>query len=168
MLFINKKRGFTLIEAVVYSGLLALFLGMSIVFSNNILGTNNRILERNEQVANLELLNKKLMWLVGQTTAVTAPASGATGSTLTLSGNVSGIYPATFALTNGQITLSINGATAVPITNNRVTVTAFSVDHIRHSISPTLFMEEIRVTVTTQSVALPAVTATRTFSYVIP
>ena len=113
----HAKRGFTLIEAIVYSGLLALFLSASVAFSSSILGTNNQILERNESVANLEFLDKKFAWALGQSTSVTAPSASATGNILTLTGSDGSIFPATFTITDNQITLSNVGGTAVPVTN---------------------------------------------------
>ncbi len=80
----NKRRGFTLIEFVIYIGILALIATSLTYFSLNVSLTT----DKNHRLADtqwhrrflLDLLSQKIR----QAAAVTAPAAGASGSTLAL------------------------------------------------------------------------------------
>ncbi len=161
---LSANKGFTLLEAALYSGLLALFLTTTFVFVNSILGTTGRISERNEIVVNEELVERKLSWLVSQATGVSLPAANATGTTLTLTGSDSSIYPATFSISNQQVLLSLANGTAVPITNARVKATTFSITDILTSSS----LQAIRVSLSLQSAALSTITSSLNFSNALP
>ena len=157
----NIMRGFTLIEAIIYSALLALFLFSSIFFASNILGANTRVTERNELLVNQEFLEKKLNYIVGQSNEITLPNVGDSGSVLTLTGANSDLFPATFSLSNNQVMLDLPGeANDASLTSNRVKVTEFSIIHISS-------LPAIRVTLALSSINLPAITLTNNFSYVI-
>jgi len=157
----NIMRGFTLIEAIIYSALLALFLFSSILFASNILGANTRVTERNELLVNQEFLEKKLNYIVGQSNEITLPNVGDSGSVLTLTGANSDVFPATFSLSNNQVMLDLPGeANDASLTSNRVKVTEFSIIHISS-------LPAIRVTLALSSINLPAITLTNNFSYVI-
>jgi len=157
----NIMRGFTLIEAIIYSALLALFLFSSILFASNILGANTRVTERNELLVNQEFLEKKLNYIVGQSNEITLPNVGDSGSVLTLTGANSDLFPATFSLSNNQVMLDLPGeANDASLTSNRVKVTEFSIIHISS-------LPAIRVTLALSSINLPAITLTNNFSYVI-
>ena len=154
-------RGFTLIEAIIYSALLALFLFSSILFASNILGANTRVTERNELLVNQEFLEKKLNYIVGQSNEITLPNVGDSGSVLTLTGANSDLFPATFFLSNNQVILNLpDEVNDAPLTSNRVKVTEFSIIHISS-------LPAIRVTLALSSINLPAITLTNNFSYVI-
>ena len=155
----NTIQGFTLIEALVYSALLSLFLFSSILFASNILGANTRVTERNELLVNQEFLEKKLNYIVGQSNDITLPLAGNIGSTLTLTGPNSSLFPATFSLSNNQVILSLPGEINVPLTSNRVKVTAFSVVHLSN-------LPAIRVTLAFSSINLPEISLTTNLSYV--
>ena len=154
-----RSGGFTLIEAIIYSALLALFLFSSILFASNILSANIRVTERNELLVNQEFLEKKLNHIISQSNDIILPLAGDSGSTLALTGSDSSLYPATFSLSNNQIVLSLPGEANVPLTSNRVKITEFSVVHV--SILPA-----IRVTLTLSSINLPSITFTTNLSYV--
>lgn len=154
-------RGFTLIEALFYSALLALFLFSSILFTSNILSANARVTERNELLVNQEFLEKKLNYIIGQSNDIILPAVGASGSTLTLTGSDSNLFPATFSLSNDQVVLSLPGEINVPLTSNRVKITEFSVVHVSDQTS----VPSIRVALSLSSVNLPAISLTTNLSY---
>jgi hypothetical protein len=158
----KSDGGFTLIEALIYSALLALFLGASILFASNVLGASGKVTERNEILANQEFVEKKLNWIVGQSNEILAPISGASGSILTLDGEDINLYPATFSVSNDKLMLNLSGNGNVPITTDRVKVSAFSVAHVSNQTS----VPAIRVTLTLQSASSPSITSTINFSYV--
>lgn len=147
-----------------YSGLLALFLMISVIFINNIIGTTSRISERNEIVVNQEFVERKLAWLVGQASGITSPTLGGSGSTLTLTGVNTALFPATFSISNQQVLLSLANGTAVPITNNRVFATSFSTT----SINTSTVLQELRISLALQSSTLSSVTSSIVFSYALP
>lgn len=159
----NKIKGFTLIEALTYSALLSMFLFASVLFTSNILSANTRTTERNELLVNQEFLERKLNWIVGQSNNITLPTSGSSGSTLTLTGANESLFPATFSLTNNQVLLSLPGEPNIPITNNRINVSNFSVVNIA-SQTP---LPAIRINLILSSVNLPTASLTSNLSYVL-
>ncbi len=161
----KNQKGFTLIETILYSALLAIFLSATFLFVNNILSTSGNILERNELAANKEFIDYKLNWLISQATDVTVPAPGLSAASITITGPTPTIYPAVITLSNGQLMLSLAGAAANPITNNRIKVTSFIASHIDTSTD----LQEMRVTINAQSSTKPNIVSTGdVFSYVIP
>lgn len=153
-----------MIETVIYSALLAIFLSATFLFLNNILSTSGDIIERNELAVNKELLDYKLHWLFETATNVTTPVAGASAGTVTITGPTA-VYPAVITLNNGQLMLSLSGAAANPITNNRVNVTSFSATQIGTSA----LFREMRIVVSLQSRAKANIMSTNeVFTYELP
>ena len=160
----NLESGLSLMETLVYSALLALFLAGTFMFINNLLATTGDVLERNELVANKEFIDAKLGWLVSQATSVTTPASNISANSLTLTGSQPTIFPAVLTLSNGRLMLSLAGGSASAITNNRVTVTSFSIFHVDTSAT----LQELRATIDLRSTTRPTITSTgNIFTYIL-
>ncbi|MFA6397611.1 MAG: hypothetical protein WDK96_02055 [Candidatus Paceibacterota bacterium] len=156
--------GFSLMETVLYSGMLSVFLVISITFFNSIAKADNASLARKEIIANQEMVDKKIQWIINQSTAVTSPIIGTPDHTLSFSGLVSGVYPASFTLTSEKVNLSLNNGTPVPITNDSVKVTNFNVEYFDAVQSkPT-----IKVSLNLQSVISQSINSSTIFYYVLP
>lgn len=159
----NSTEGFTLIEALVYSALLAIFLGSSILFTSNILSASGRVTERNEILVNQEFVEKKLNWIIGQSVGISSPTAGVADATLTLIGEDSNLYPATVSLINEALVLSMNGGDSIPITNNRVRVTEFSALHVANQNE----LPALRISLTLVSITSDTISSTINFSYAV-
>ncbi|HXF44330.1 MAG TPA: prepilin-type N-terminal cleavage/methylation domain-containing protein [Candidatus Paceibacterota bacterium] len=160
----KTRKGFTLIEVLIYSAILAVFLGAAFSFIASILGTTDNLLERNEVLATAEFLEGKLGWLTSLSTGVTAPAQNASSTVLGMTLGNQTMSPAIVSLDGTAIKLSLAGGPAVPLTNGRVETTAFEIEHFSASSSPA----QIKVYLSLRSAVYSNVVATTTFFYVLP
>jgi len=160
----TRNGGFTLMEVLIYSALLGLFIGAAFVFISSILGSTDTLLEKNELIANQELIEGKMNWLFGGATKVLAPAPASSSSQLRLTGSSTTIYPATIALSNNNLMLSLNGGATTSITSNRVRVLQFLSEHFSNNQSTST----IKLTMTLQSSVFNQLVSTTTLTYVLP
>lgn len=125
----KRTSGFSLIETLIYSALLALFLGVVVAFLTTIVGTADKLLERGEVYTSRDFIGQKINYIATQATDVSIPVASSTGSSVTFIGTDSSTYPATFSLSGNAMTLSIAGGLALPLTNTRIRATEFNVSH---------------------------------------
>ncbi|MBI5732536.1 hypothetical protein HY967_01070 [Candidatus Jorgensenbacteria bacterium] len=159
-----NRTGFTLIETVIYSALLAVFIVGAFLFLNSILDGSVRTLERNEVVANQEFVEQKLRWILSGAKSVSVPSTGSSSSTLTLEGNATSTYPASFSFASSAIRLSLASGTPVFLTNDRVSVISFLAEHFSSSQASS----SIVVSFAISSANIPAVRTSSTNSYILP
>ncbi|MDI6820813.1 MAG: prepilin-type N-terminal cleavage/methylation domain-containing protein [Patescibacteria group bacterium] len=158
-----SKNGLTLIEVLIYSALLAIFLIGSFLFINSILSVDKASEEQNEALANQDFVEAKLNWLLGQTTNINTPPANASSTELKLDGSTIGIFPAVFSLANNAINLSLNNGSVIPVTNDRVKVTTFAIEHFSNNQS----FSSIRITLALESNISPNIKTSSTIFYVI-
>ncbi|KKU93983.1 MAG: hypothetical protein UY26_C0003G0133 [Candidatus Jorgensenbacteria bacterium GW2011_GWA1_48_13] len=161
---LKARAGFTLLEVLIYSVILAIFLGAAFAFIASILGTTDNLLERNELLANAEFVGGKLNWLTGIATDVVIPAADATSTELKMNLSDASSSPAVFFLNGPAVNLSLANASSVPITSERIKVTGFNVQHISASSSP----PQLRIYLSLESNIYPNIVATTTLFYVLP
>ena len=160
----SSKGGFTLLEILLYSLILALFLGSSIAFVNAILNTSDSSLDRNEIIANQEFIGKKISWIMGSVESIILPnASSSSTSTVSLNLLNANLTPAVFSFENESITLSLAGSSSVPLTNSRIIITDFLAEHFDSDDSP----PTLRISFALQSVLRPSIVSSTTLSYVL-
>lgn len=94
---INNPRGFTLVEVLIYLGLYAIVIGGAMVGAYSIFESS----AHDETKAQVEeegaYLEGKIDWILGNVKTISAPASGASGSTLSV-----------VELDNTTVTLALN------------------------------------------------------------
>jgi type II secretory pathway pseudopilin PulG len=156
----NNRRGFTLIEVIIYSGILAGFFAAILVFMSNILGSVDAVRERNEVVANQEFIERKLDWILHNASQIQIPAVGSTSSEL--KAVLTDGSTADFVLSGNILNLSAASLPAEPINSLRVNVTNFSVSNT--TSSPT----QLSITVAVQSVVYTNTISSSTYFYVLP
>jgi len=157
---LDSKKGFTLIEVIIYSGILALFFAAILVFVSNILGSVDSVQERNEVLANQEFIERKLNWILHIASQIQIPTVGATTSELKVLLNDAST--ADFVLSGNILTLKLGAGNAVALNSLRTNVTNFSVANT--TTSPT----QISVSLDVKSVAYPKIISSSTFFYVLP
>ncbi|MFH0806218.1 MAG: hypothetical protein V1885_00595 [Candidatus Brennerbacteria bacterium] len=161
---LKSARGATLIETIIYAALLAMFIGATFAFVASILGSTDTLLERNEIVAAAEFVELKLAWLMGQANGVNVPVPSASSTALTIVGTDGLLFPAMFAKTTTTITLALPGTPASALTNTRVTVPTFLVEHF----STNQGSSTLRVTIEVRSALYPHLVTSSTSYYAIP
>ena len=159
----RNAKGFTLIEILISSAILAIFIGIAFSFISSIVGSTDTLVEKNEMIANQELVKKKLQWLMGQATNVTLPLPNTTGTSIRLTGASSAIFPALFSLTGDSISLSLASGPNVALTNNRMKISQFLIEHFSNSQSTST----VRVSVDIQSSIYSRIRATSTYYYAL-
>jgi hypothetical protein len=157
------RQGSSLIEVLIYSALLAIFIGATFSFVASILGSTDNLLERNEVVATSEFMEHKLAWLARQATGITIPAAGQSSSTIAFTGADSSLFPATFIWDGSAVLLSLPGVVSAPLTNERIIIPSFLAEHF----SSAQTANALRVSFTAGSVIYPYLTVTSTTYYAI-
>ncbi|MCP6719806.1 MAG: prepilin-type N-terminal cleavage/methylation domain-containing protein [Patescibacteria group bacterium] len=160
---LKTEGGFTLIEVLIYSLILAMFLGAAFSFISSIFSTTDTLVERGEVVVNREFIDGKLEWLVSQAASVTAPPAGSSSTQLELKERQGNIDPAVLSLSTGELLLSLGGEPAAPITNNRIKVTKFEVEHFSSSEATST----LKISLSLQSEIFPYLVSVETLFYVL-
>jgi len=119
---LKNQAGFTLFEIIIYVAIMAMIVTSFVTFSISISNVKVKVFvvqEVNSNIRNaLDLIGQKIR----VASAVTAPLSGANGSTLSL--NFLSPDPSlTFSLNNGVLYLTPASSSAVAITNADVNIT---------------------------------------------
>jgi type II secretory pathway component PulJ len=157
--------GFTLIEVVIYSALLAVFLGFAFVSAQNVFSVNSSLLGRSELAANEELVHRTVAWLVRQASGIDAPLQGGSSPTaFTLRTYDVATDPAVLVLSGEVLSLSLAGGPSVPLTNDAVRVTAFTASHISNAQTSA----SLRVAFTLEDADESALTSSPNFLFLIP
>jgi type II secretory pathway pseudopilin PulG len=118
------KRGFTLIELVIYTGISAMILA-SLVFVLNVM------YDARARVRTSAIVHEHVQFAVERVTAsireasvVTIPPLGSSSTTLQLTMPDSSINPSKFYVTSGQIYLQMGSASSLPITSTEIRITS--------------------------------------------
>ena len=119
------RRGFTLIEVLLYTALLGIILGTFVL-------TTATILEARAKSQTALMLNEgaryameRIALRAANASAVTEPAAGV-GSALTLTMPTPSQNPTAFTLSGGIVMIAEGGGPAVPLTGSHLEVTALS------------------------------------------
>lgn len=130
-----RQSGFTFIELLLYVALMSVLLfGISAFL---MVFLEARV--KNKTIAEVEQQGMQVMQILVQTIhnadSITLPAAGVSGTTLTLV-TAGATNPTTVTLATNAIQLSEGGAAAVPLTNARVTASAFTAQNLSRPATP--------------------------------
>lgn len=124
---LSFRHAFSLFEVMIYAGLIAVFLGLSLLSAGNVITSQKALTSSAEILANREFIERKLFWILNQSQTVSSPAPNASSSSVTLRTVSSSADPAVISLSGNTLSLSLAGAPATPLNNNRVAVDSFTV-----------------------------------------
>lgn len=144
--------GFLLIETVIYSFIVAVFLGTLILMAYGIITMNTTLQQRIELSENAKFIQQKIIWASTGATTITSPAVNATSTSLILTHQETGTH--TFDLANGVLRLSTNGSAPRALTNSYVTVSDLVIDNFAFSTNQRRTLR-IRALLTNHNVAKP-------------
>ncbi|MEK9186713.1 MAG: hypothetical protein AAB885_03970, partial [Patescibacteria group bacterium] len=82
---------------------------------------------------NPKFLIQKLAWVLQNNSAIIGPVLGSSGLSLSVNKLNYGSNPLVITLSNGRVWLAAAGASAVSLTNSRVTASNLIVDHLNFS-----------------------------------
>lgn len=130
------KKGFTLIELLFYVAISSVLLLVISVFLSSLL--QSRV--KNQTIAEVEQQGAQVMQIITQTIrnaqSITSPAQGISASSLTLDVVATTSDPTIFDLSNGAIRIKEGAASALPLTNSRVTASALTFQNLSRSDTP--------------------------------
>jgi len=116
-------RGFTLIEALIYTALFSFIIGGAILAVYSILDGSARTDTALTRDAEARFVLQKIAWALNSKTTLIAPADDSSGDSLSLVKTISGT-PTTISINinNGRVYLTRNAGPAVPLTSERISV----------------------------------------------
>lgn len=129
-----SHKGFTLIELMLYVSVASILLLAASVLLSVMLAA--RI--KGAVIAEVEQEGTYVAQIIAQTarnsTSITSPSAGATGSSLTLVVPTGALSPTVFDLSAGALRITEGATAAVPLTNvSRVTVSGLTVQNLSRS-----------------------------------
>jgi len=144
----TQNSGFTLIEVLIYSTLLAVLFGFTFLSINNMIASNNRLLSKNEVASNVEFVDRKLEWIFLQAKSVSVPVPNSSSTIeLTVVTNSTSTNPAVFSVSGANLFLSTAGVSSTSIINDKVFLNSFLVEHV----SNVQATSTIKITMTLES-----------------
>lgn len=133
---INTSQGFTLLELLLYVAISSILLTTISLFLSTLL--QSRI--KNQTISEVDGQGMVAMELMAQiirnADTVSAPAAGATGSSLTLTTTVPAQSPTVFDLAAGALRITEGATPAIPLTNSRITVSSLSFQNLSRAGTP--------------------------------
>lgn len=125
----NFKKGFSLIEAVVYIALLGLLMTSALATAYQLVNSSSGLNAKNTAGEEGNFVMRKLNWALSGAQTVIAPAGWGSGLSVTR-------YDGTtvdFRRASGVVQVSVNGGTYRALTTGNVVVTSLSVHYIAAS-----------------------------------
>lgn len=138
-----RERGFSLIEAIIYSGLLALVVSFVIYFTLNIFNAYNKAIAQSEVMANIQFAMDTIMEELRFAKNIYTPTSAFNQNNGQLSvetrqnppfGETAGFVD--FYLDNGRIYMKREGQTEIPITSNQTKINKLRFTYLNPANSP--------------------------------
>jgi Tfp pilus assembly protein PilW len=132
----NKQTGYTLIELLLYVAITAILLSALMAFFA--MSLSGRV--KSESIGEVDQQGSFILDTVTQALrnadSITAPAAGASASSLTLAMATSAINPTVFSLSGNTMQVKEGTANAVPMSTPRVKVTALTFKNLSRSGTP--------------------------------
>jgi type II secretory pathway pseudopilin PulG len=133
---VSLKKGFTLVELLLYVGVASIMLLAVSVFLSTLL--TSRV--KNQTIAEVEQQGMLVMRLIGQTVrnaeSVNSPAQGASGAALSLDVIPGASDPTLFDLFGGAVRITEGVGSPVALTNSRVVATALVFENLSRTNTP--------------------------------
>jgi type II secretory pathway pseudopilin PulG len=120
----HNAQGFTLIETILYIGLLSILIGSTLFSAYSLIEGSDTTRAAFVAGEEANFILKKMNWALTGATAITSPAAGATSTSLILtrSGLPPGENPLTFGFSAGVIELTRGTGASAPLSTENVVV----------------------------------------------
>lgn len=140
-------RGFTLIETIIYAGLISFILSIAVLGTIMFVETKDRVAARIEVEEEASFLLGKITWALENAASVTVPAVGASSSTLAVNRLNFSQNPIVFDVASDTMRISYAGGLATPLSSSNVKITSLIFQHIAGSASND---ESVKATLTVE------------------
>jgi type II secretory pathway pseudopilin PulG len=114
----NTKKGFTLIETIIYIGIIAIIISSFLMTSEQIIFSNNRTYRQIELTENQKFVIQKINWLLRNVDTINTPPPEASSTILSINKVNFADNPLVLSLADNVVYLN-----TTPLTNNSVIVT---------------------------------------------
>ncbi|MFA5188575.1 MAG: prepilin-type N-terminal cleavage/methylation domain-containing protein [Patescibacteria group bacterium] len=118
----KKQKGFSLIELILYLGLLAFLFSVLFVFFQQTIYAKAKINDKIELVDSGQFALNKIVWYLKQAESVNSPAIGQSQNTLSLNLADQTQNPIEFLLENNVLLMKISSNQTVALTSSRIKV----------------------------------------------
>ncbi len=125
----NLQKGFTLIEIIIYSALIAIIIGYALGGAYSLIQDSDRLNNRAVIDEEANFILKKIGWALSSLEQITTPASGASGQGLTISRYNFASNPVSFALNSGNLTMRTASGPAIILNNDRTEINSLVFEH---------------------------------------
>lgn len=134
--FKKQKKGFTLIEALVYIALLSLVLVSVVTLMYWILDNRSKTQVISEVELQSVLAIDRISQSIRNATGINSPTAGNTASTLSLAMADANKNPTIIDLSGGVIRIKEGAGAVTPITTSRLTITSLSFYNVTRTSTP--------------------------------
>src|SRR3989344_5232647 len=126
---IYDNRGFSLLEVLIYSGIITGFITFTILSAYQMIEYGGRLEKQRELNENQRFLVQKLHWALSNVQTVNSPALGGTGATLSVDKIGFGSNPIVIDAVNGAVRMSLGGGASVTLNNRFASTTNLIFDY---------------------------------------
>ncbi|MCX6742994.1 MAG: prepilin-type N-terminal cleavage/methylation domain-containing protein [Candidatus Parcubacteria bacterium] len=121
-MIINKNQGFTLIETIIYFGLLAIIIVFLVSFFSQTTFLKSKINERLDNLDNAQYGLERMMWFLQNSIEVKEPLAGQSSNQLTVNSLVSEKNPIKFFIEDNILKMQVADEQPLNLTNNHLIV----------------------------------------------
>lgn len=136
MKIVNNKKGFTLVETVIYVGIIGMAIGAFVSFVLMISGLRNKFHVIEEVQANERAMQEIFRHYVRSAKAVISPGKASVDNRLDFLAQDSSLVH-TFFVAGGQLILAV-GSTTLPLTSDEVVISGIRFSNLSATGSPDL------------------------------
>ena len=128
-----RNTGFTLIETIIYSGIVTAVLTFFLTTFYYIIDSSDRSLSLIELAENQKFLVQKIGWVLSNNAAINSPPLGSSGTTLSVNKIGAAANPFIITSSGTFVTMASGTTPAVPLTNSWVSVANLQFHHLDFS-----------------------------------
>ena len=130
---VNKNRGFTLIETLMYAVIFVIVVGGMVSYAFAMLTSSHRTNTQIEVTDNARFLTQKLQRAIQGASSINSPLVGNSASSLSITTASSSMNPLVIDLNNGVVRFKKASNSPIAITNSFVTVSSLSFTNYSYS-----------------------------------
>ena len=149
------KKGFTLIEVVIYAAMIAVLMTATMLIAYEFLQSSAATKSQVKLAEQQQFLRQKIEWIVHGASAINLPAVGSAGSSLSVNKTSPSENPFIIDLAGGIVRLQTAAHGPVPLTDVSITVSGLTFSTYAFSTT-TKNTVRVRATLTAQDVINPS------------
>ncbi|MFH0890960.1 MAG: type II secretion system protein [Candidatus Liptonbacteria bacterium] len=126
----NNRKGFTLLEMVIYIAIFSITIMLVIVVFYRMMDSQDRNRGRLEVETEANFLMQKIRWAVNDTQSISLPAAGATSTQLTVTKTGYAQNPISFRLASSTLQISQGGGEYLTLSSQKTRVNSAVFEHL--------------------------------------